>query len=253
MLIIYTAVKCAAPLAHRDLMDMVCAIKDGGILPELESISKTKIRGIFALLKNSQSLGTSNAEGDAVRLFLGKGIFSFKEFREKHDIYLKRIIMQQRLFIPIQIKSEILWQIEKPVLDERLAELKTLELKLESFFRSRYGNRDFSASVGSGLRRAQSNNVQSSSQSSNDHFFFNGNSDEFAGNRGWMSSFSMDRDSQTSFSSRQFVVERPNSSFNPSNTEFGSSASNPYHQSRSDYLTGQSSSEFSVNNFQNFF
>lgn len=254
--------KVAAPLAHRDLMDMVCAIKDGGLLHELESVSKTKIRGIFALLKNSQSLGTSNAEGDAVRLFLGRGVFSFKEFREKHDIYLNRIMMQQHLFIPLQFKSEILWQIEKPVLDERLSELRTLELKLESFYRSRFGNLPSvmaSSSIVPGFNRGQSNNFQSSmlssAQSNNDPFSFNGNSDDLGGNnRGWLSSFSVGKDPHPSFSSHQFVVERPNSSYNNlSNREFGPSSTNLYPQSRRDYLPGQSSSDFNTKGFQSFF
>jgi hypothetical protein len=121
-------------------MDMVCAVKDSQIMVGFEIVSKTKIRGIFALLKNAQCIGgANNGEGESVRLQLGRGINEFQDFREKHDSYLNRIILQQHLFIPLSLKSEILWQLEAPVLYERINELKPVELLLQHFFMSGNG------------------------------------------------------------------------------------------------------------------
>ena len=130
----YTAVKCVNPIAHRELMDMVTAAKDSGIISGIDNVSKTKVRGIFALLKTCLALGTINGDGESVRLFIGKGINSFRDLRERHDAFLRRCLLQLRINLPLHILGEVIWQITPDILEERLVELHNLEFALQNLY-----------------------------------------------------------------------------------------------------------------------
>lgn len=135
LLTLYIATKVAAPLAHRQLMDMVLAAKQARVLVnDLEIVSKTKIRGILALLKNAHSLYTSGGNGESVRLYLGKGVVNYRTFREKHDSFISRCILQQHIFLPIAIKAEVLWTGDEQTITEKCAQLEKLEPILEEYF-----------------------------------------------------------------------------------------------------------------------
>jgi len=46
----------ALPLAHRELIDIVIFAKENGTLADVDAVSKTKVRGILALLKHGEIL-----------------------------------------------------------------------------------------------------------------------------------------------------------------------------------------------------
>jgi hypothetical protein len=131
---IYVAIKSNASLPHRELIDMVVAVKESRVLSQLENVSRTKIRGVLALLKHAQLFVTQGDEGEAVRLHLASGINAFKDLRDKHDLFINRCILQHHLFIPIALKGELVWQLEPEIKTFRLEELKGLEQALENFF-----------------------------------------------------------------------------------------------------------------------
>ncbi len=83
------------------------AVRDSKILEQFDTITKTKVRGVFSLLKNSHSLDPVDGIGEGVRLYLGRGVKGFKEFRDKHDAFLTKCILQQRLFIPLNVKKGV--------------------------------------------------------------------------------------------------------------------------------------------------
>jgi hypothetical protein len=115
-------------------MDMVTTIKEAGIVPGIENVSKTKIRSIFALLKNSQALLAINADSNSVRLYLGKSIHNFREFRQKHDTFLSRCILKQATFHPLISTGEVLWPNQG--FEPKLQELTAIQGPLEEFFAS---------------------------------------------------------------------------------------------------------------------
>jgi hypothetical protein len=121
---VYAAIRCAAPLAHREIIDFVILLKESGILPGLETVSRTKVRGVLAVLKHAQMFVTHGAEADAVRLHLYTGINSFRELRERHDSFLSRYLTQHHLYIPPAIKNEIFWQLDPEMKQRRCEELK---------------------------------------------------------------------------------------------------------------------------------
>jgi hypothetical protein len=131
---IYVAIKCASSLAHRELIDMVMAVKEARAISQLENVSRTKVRGVLALLKHAQLFVTHGEDGEAVRLHLAQGINAFKDLREKHDLFVNRCILQHHLFIPIALKGELVWQFDADAKVTRLEELKPLEQSLENFF-----------------------------------------------------------------------------------------------------------------------
>ncbi len=125
--------KCAAPLAHRELMDMILAVQRTRILgEELEMVSKTKVRGILALLKNAHALLATAGQGDSVRLYLGKAVTTFRMFREKHDAFINRCILQQHMFLPLTVKVEVLWQgLDEQSIMDRCEALREFESLIE--------------------------------------------------------------------------------------------------------------------------
>jgi hypothetical protein len=132
---VYAAMKCGAPLAHRELIDMVIAVKEGSAISQLEQVSRTKVRGVLALLKHAQLFVTHGVDGEAVRLHLASNITSFKDLRDRHDTFLNRYILIHHLFIPVNIKGELVWQLEPEIKARRVEELKSLESALIDFFK----------------------------------------------------------------------------------------------------------------------
>lgn len=134
LLIFYMAAKCVSPLAHRELMDMILAVQRTRILGvEMEMVSKTKVRGILALLKNSHALLATAGNGDSARLYLGKAVTSFRMFREKHDTFINHCILQQHIFLPVTVKNEVVWQGDEQAIFEKSEALRQLEPPIEEF------------------------------------------------------------------------------------------------------------------------
>jgi hypothetical protein len=133
--VIFTAVKCVSPIVHRVLMDMCCAVKDMQVVPGIENTSKTKIRGLFALLKACQGLGIMSEEGESVHLRLGDGINSFKDLKQRHDMFMSQILNHLRVVLPVEVKSQLLWNWNDPeYVGRKVLEMKQLENILEDFF-----------------------------------------------------------------------------------------------------------------------
>lgn len=136
LMCIFVSMKCAHSLAHRELIDVVMAIKDARAVTQLDNVSRTKVRGVLALLKHAQMFITHGEEGEAVRLHLTPAIATFKDLRDKHDAFVNRCILQHHLFIPVNLKSELVWQLDNEVKELRLQELKGLEAKIDAFLTS---------------------------------------------------------------------------------------------------------------------
>jgi hypothetical protein len=128
------AVQTAITPAHRELIDMVMAIKDSGCVSQLEHVSKTKIRGVLALLKHGEMLVTHGKEGEAVKLYLAAGISTFRGLRDKHDAFLSRYIFENQLFIPVAMRSELLWQINEETKLQRLEAISDVMFTTQQFY-----------------------------------------------------------------------------------------------------------------------
>jgi hypothetical protein len=116
-------------------MNLITVSREAHVLTQLEDASKTKIRGIFCLLKNSHAIITSgNDQESSVRLYLGKGIITFRQFRERQDSFITRCLTLQKIFMPFEKKGEVIWQLNEETLVLRLEELRYLERPLEEFF-----------------------------------------------------------------------------------------------------------------------
>lgn len=76
------------PVAHRELIDLVIDVKESSLFSDFEDVSKTKIRGLLALLKHSQILEPYLFEEDPVKLKLVDSIQSFTMLRKIHDKFL---------------------------------------------------------------------------------------------------------------------------------------------------------------------
>lgn len=120
--------------AHRELIDMVMAVKDSGKISQLDHVSKTKVRGVLALLKHGELLITQGEEGEPVRLYLAQGIGSFKDLRERHDSFLNRYITEHKIFIPVILKSELIWQFDEATKLSRIDAIGKIIVQLQGFY-----------------------------------------------------------------------------------------------------------------------
>jgi hypothetical protein len=134
LLIVYSAVKCINTMGHRELMDMISAVKGMNIVSGIDQVSKSKTRGIFELLKFSKSLIFSHVEGEPVQLSLGVGIDSFKDFKERHDMYLKNCWLRLHIRLAPNIRKQLVWDLDNETMMKRLLEFQLLEEKVMSFF-----------------------------------------------------------------------------------------------------------------------
>jgi hypothetical protein len=112
---------------------MLMLVKQTRLLTDIENVSKTKIRGIFALLKNSHAMVTAGPEGESVRINLGKGITTFRHFREKQDSFISKCVTLQQIFIPYETKGDLIWQLDPVTMQLRVEELWSLEVSLHEF------------------------------------------------------------------------------------------------------------------------
>eukprot|EP01037_Dinobryon_pediforme_P033588 gene33588-39091_t len=90
------------------------AVRDSNTITQLETVSKTKVRGVLALLKHGEMLVTHGAEGEPVRLHLAPNINSFRD-------------------LPI-LKCELVWMFAEDVKAQRLDAMAKLMVKLQYFY-----------------------------------------------------------------------------------------------------------------------
>lgn len=113
---------------------MVMLVKESRKINHLHSVSKTKVRGVLALMKHGEMLITNGNEGNPVRLYLAKGINSFKDLRERHDAFLQKYMLEHHLFMPAVLKSELIWQVDEETKTSRVEAMNKLAVSLQLFF-----------------------------------------------------------------------------------------------------------------------
>lgn len=113
---------------------MVMAVRDSNTITQLETVSKTKVRGVLALLKHGEMLVTHGAEGEPVRLHLAPNINSFRDLRERHDSFLSRYMDEHHLYLPAILKCELVWMFAEDVKAQRLDAMAKLMVKLQYFY-----------------------------------------------------------------------------------------------------------------------
>lgn len=113
---------------------MVMLVKESQKINHLQTVSKTKVRGVLALLKHGEMLITHGNDGNPVRLYLAKGINSFRDLRERHDAFVLKYMMEHHLFMPAILKSELVWQVDEDTRSLRAEAMNKLTLSLQSFF-----------------------------------------------------------------------------------------------------------------------
>lgn len=135
------SLRSGVALAHREIIDMVMAVKDSRVVSEMEAVSKTKVRGILALLKHGEMVTARGQEGEAIRLTLTPGIHSFRDLRDRHDAFLSRFMMEHQIFVPILVRAEVVWYLDTKEKDERLVFMERVLSLLHAYFSSTSSNR----------------------------------------------------------------------------------------------------------------
>lgn len=85
--------------------------------PELDIISKTKIRGMLAFLKHSEILVPYVHGNDPVKLQLSPTVPNFQILREKHDLFMFKYVLvvahTSLLLLPISYRMVRVCQISR--------------------------------------------------------------------------------------------------------------------------------------------
>jgi len=131
---VYVAITNTYTAAHRELLDLVMAVKDSGCISQVEHVSKTKIRGLLALLKHDNLLIAQSMEGQPARLCFSPDIQSFYDLRMRHDRFLDRYMLENNLFVPEILRSELVWQIDEETYYNRMEGLNNLMKHVAEFY-----------------------------------------------------------------------------------------------------------------------
>ena len=91
LVIIFSVFRLMGSTAHKELIDLIMDMKESGTVPHLDNISKTKVRGVIALLKLAAIIEThgGTTEKVPVNLTLSPHIECFETLREQHDEYIR--------------------------------------------------------------------------------------------------------------------------------------------------------------------
>jgi hypothetical protein len=164
---------CIVP-AHRELIDLIMAVKEDPYLKTgLEFVSKTKVRGVLALLKHGELLLTEGEEGQPVSLFLPENIKNFQDLRERHDIFLNQYMLEHHLFVPTTLRNEIIWQND----DQKQRKLEFMHHfvgALQDFYKNLKRDRIFSSEK-EDLEQEENNNAFMSTLPSEDAVYHQNN------------------------------------------------------------------------------
>lgn len=121
------------------------AIKDSRIFPEFNEVSKTKFRGIIALLRHCNALIVENLSPQAIQLIFDPQISSFTDLRKFHDEFLLDYATKNQVELSDIAKKEMLWG-EEYFSDEKIIEIQhfveNIKHKIESILISTYKSQD---------------------------------------------------------------------------------------------------------------
>ena len=125
---LYVALRTFAPrpVVHQRLIDLAMALKDSGYLPEVEYLSKSKVRGVLAILKQAELVGKCCLSGETVQLYLVEGVNRFEKLRECHDRYLQAYMVENQLHVPEELRGEVVWQVSAEERRRRVEQLEEL-------------------------------------------------------------------------------------------------------------------------------
>lgn len=110
-------------------------LKESGLLTGVDNVSKTKIRGVLAILKQGELIVKGGALGEAVQMQLEEGIDSFGELRDRHDRFLLGYMVENMMDIPEELKGEVIWRMKEEVKAKRMEMLERLIMDLEGVAR----------------------------------------------------------------------------------------------------------------------
>lgn len=92
LICIFVALQKNKCLAHRELIDLVILVNSLTHYGSTDTVTKTKVRGVLALLKHANILVTQAPDGTPVKLEMVPMIDSFYSLRDAHDNYLTSVI-----------------------------------------------------------------------------------------------------------------------------------------------------------------
>lgn len=128
------------PVVHREVIHLAMILKESGFVPGVDHVSKTKVRGVLAILKQADMVLKSGVlTGDAVLLQIDPQITNFDIFRDLHDQFLHRYMSENMTQLPEEMKAEILWMIDFDTRQKRLDNLDLLIRQLEPIAASEIG------------------------------------------------------------------------------------------------------------------
>lgn len=121
LICIFVALRKNKCLAHRELIDLVILVNSQTHYGSTDTVTKTKVRGVLALLKHANILVTQAPDGTPVKLEMVPTIDSFFTLREVHDNYLTSVIANNGPF-KFHQWTDVLWDMSNEVQKRRREE-----------------------------------------------------------------------------------------------------------------------------------
>lgn len=128
-----------SPLGHRELIDLAMAVVEHGVVSEVRDVSKTKVRGVIALMKHAGIIQLQSVEQEPARLSLPADLTSFRGLRAMHDAFLLQYATEHHVFLPTLLKGEVVWQCSEEAAQERARLMEMLHSMVQSFYERHAG------------------------------------------------------------------------------------------------------------------
>ena len=130
---ISTKVENLHALTHKETIDIVQYIQENRS-SALEGITKTKTRGVLALMKHAGAIDSFTPVGDSVQITFSGTVASFEQFRCLHDNYLKSAAVDCDVELSTKEWNSLIWDAAKRrnILAKCTQEIKKLRLSLDN-------------------------------------------------------------------------------------------------------------------------
>ena len=98
---------CVHALTHKEMIDTVVHYQK--IEARYENVTKTKTRGVIALLKHAASIDSFTPIGDSVQIALNYSVNTFQDLRALHDRYLEAVAHDCNIKLTSEEWKTLIW------------------------------------------------------------------------------------------------------------------------------------------------
>lgn len=115
------------------LVDQVLYIKETNIIPELQGVSKTKVRGLIALLRQCDVVLIHHIDKDNILLVVNDDVHEFQEIRTRHDHFIESFMIKNKLYLSPDARKLVFWHLTAEEMKGKVQEMNSIISKVQNY------------------------------------------------------------------------------------------------------------------------